>query len=442
MTSEPVQYSIRGDRAATIVRSVERGVVSGALAAGEAVPSVRVLARELGVSPTTVAAAYRDLRQRGVLVTHDRSRTVVGHRPSLTSRLAPDLPPGTRDLTTGNPDPTLLPDLGPALAAVGPVHRLYGDEPGVEALLELARVSLEADGVATGHLAVVGGGLDGIERVLEVHLRLGDRIGLEDPGYAGSLDLARALGLTPVGIAVDDEGPLPDALEAALADGLDALVVVPRAANPSGAALSPARAEQLRPLLDAAPELLLIEDDHASAVAGVPAVTLSTGRERWAVVRSVAKALGPDLRVAVLAGDEESVQRVLGRQRLGTGWVSHLLQHLTAEVWRRADAAGTLATAAATYARRRDALRDALADAGIVAHGTSGLNLWVPVPEEVPVVQGLLARGWGVQAGEPYRIDAPPGVRITIATLTGDEAPSLADDLAEVLDHRLGTRRG
>ncbi|MFA9446944.1 aminotransferase class I/II-fold pyridoxal phosphate-dependent enzyme [Egicoccus sp. AB-alg6-2] len=442
MNTEPVQYAIAGNSAASIVRSVERGVSVGALTPGEAVPSVRALARDLGISPTTVATAYRDLRQRGILVSHDRSRTVVGHRPALASRLAPELPLGVRDLASGNPDPQLLPDLGPALQAVGPVHRLYGEEPGVEQLLSLARAAFAADGVADDQLAVVGGGLDGIERVLEVHLRIGDRIGLEDPGYAGSLDLARALGLEPVGIEVDDEGPLPDALAEALDRGIAALLLVPRAQNPYGAALSASRAAELRPLLDDHPDVLLIEDDHAGPVAGAALITLSAGRERWAVVRSAAKSLGPDLRVAVLAGDEETVGRVLGRQRLGTGWVSHLLQHLTAEVWQRADAEGTLASATAIYAQRRQALRDALAPHDLVCHGASGLNVWIPVSEEVPVVQGLLARGWAVQAGEPYRLAADPAIRVTVASLHPDEADRLAGDLADVLANRLGTRRG
>ncbi|MFA9433016.1 aminotransferase class I/II-fold pyridoxal phosphate-dependent enzyme [Egicoccus sp. AB-alg2] len=442
MSTESVQYRITGDRAATIVESVEQAVTSGALAPGEAVPSVRALARELGVSPSTVASAYRDLRQRGILVAHDRSRTVVGHRPALASRLAPELPPGARDLTSGNPDPALLPDLGPALRDVGPVHRLYGEEPGVEALLGLARDAFTADGVATDHLAVVGGALDGIERVLEVHLRIGDRIGIEDPGYAGSLDLARALGLVPVPVEIDDQGLVPASLEAAFDQGLEALLFVPRAQNPFGAALTRERATELQPLLDAHPDVLVIEDDHASTVAGAPAVTLAAGRARWAVVRSVAKALGPDLRVAVLAGDEDTVLRVLGRQRLGTGWVSHLLQHLTATVWQRAEADGTLTAAAATYTARRDALLQALVAHDLSGHGATGMNVWIPVAEEVPVVQGLLARGWAVQPGEPYRLDAAPAIRVTVSTLLPEDAAALAADLADVLGHRLGTRRG
>jgi DNA-binding transcriptional MocR family regulator len=442
MMTDSVQYRIGGSSAASIVASVERGVSTGALHPGDTVPSVRVLARELGVSPTTVASAYRDLRQRGVLVTYDRSRTVVGHRPPVSGRLAPDVPAGAVDLASGNPDPALLPALGPALASLPAQHRVYGEEPGIDALVEFARSDLASDGIEADHLAVVGGGLDGIERVLEVHLRVGDRIALEDPGYIGSVDLARALGLVPVPVAIDDEGPTVAGLEQAIESGARALLVVPRAQNPTGAAIGADRAAALREVLATHPEVLVIEDDHAAPIAGADHHPLVLGRERWAVVRSFAKALGPDLRTAVLAADEDTVARVLGRQRLGTGWVSHLLQRLTATLWAQARSDGTLQRARATYAQRRDALLDALRDQDLDAHGRTGLNVWVPVPEEVPVVQGLLARGWAVQAGEPFRLTSDPAIRITVAALPAARAGQLSADLAEVLVHRLGTRRG
>lgn len=442
MSSEPVQYRISGRNAATVARSIERGVRLGHLQPGEVVPSVRALAGELSLSPTTVAAAYRDLRQRGILVAHDRSRTVIAHRRDLTTRLAPEIPDGAVDLAGGNPDPALLPDLGPALSSVGPVHRLYGEDPAVERLLELARHDLTADGIPTDHLAVVGGGLDGIERVLEAHCRPGDRIAVEDPSYIGTLDLVRTLGLVPVPVAIDEEGPDVDALAQALAEDVVATLLVPRAQNPTGAALSASRADALRSLLADHPEVLVVEDDHASFISGAPHHRLIEEQPRWAVVRSVARSLGPDLRVAVLSGDDDTTARVVGRQRLGTGWVSHLLQRLAATVWGQAVADGTLEHATAIYAARRIAVLDALRDRDITATGASGFNLWVSVAEEVPVVQGMAARGWAVQAGEPFRLDAPPGIRVTVSTLPVERAEDLADDLAEVLDQRLGTRRG
>src|SRR5262249_57972947 len=125
---------------------------------------------------------------------------------------------------------------------------------------------------------------------------------------------------------------------------------------------------------------LVIEDDHADKVAGVPAFTLSPrGRERWAVVRSVSKSLGPDLRLAILTGDPGTVARVEGRQALGSGWVSHLLQETVAGLWNDRAVERRLDKAAATYTRRRGALVAALARRGVGAEGRARRNGGVPV---------------------------------------------------------------
>jgi DNA-binding transcriptional MocR family regulator len=442
MIGESVQYEVLGTNAASIKRSIEHGVMTGALRSGDTVPSVRALAATLGVSPSTVAAAYRELRQRGVLVSHDRSRTVVAHRPPLAIRLAPAVPEHAVDLATGNPDPDLLPDLAGPLAAITPRHHGYAHEVAETELLDLAGRTFAADGLPADHLAVVGGGLDGIERVLAVHLRVGDRVAVEDPGYAGSLDLLRSLGMRPVPVPIDDDGMDADRLGAVLDDGVDALLFVPRAQNPTGAAVGPERAAQLAGLLDDHPDLLVIEDDHAAPVAGASHPAILRPRSRWAVVRSVAKWLGPGLRVAVMTGDQDTISRVLGRQRLGTGWVSQLLQELVVRAWQDAERAGTLTAAGERYAARRAALLAALAAEGLYGHGRSGLNVWIPVTEEVPVVQGLAELGWAVQAGEPFRLASGPGIRVTVGGLPEDRAGDLASDLGAVLDQRLGSRRG
>ncbi|MGW0579407.1 GntR family transcriptional regulator [Streptomyces sp. NPDC002920] len=53
------QYGISGTTAKGIAASVEQGVADGALGPGAALPPVRRLADDLGVSPGTVATAYK-----------------------------------------------------------------------------------------------------------------------------------------------------------------------------------------------------------------------------------------------------------------------------------------------------------------------------------------------------------------------------------------------
>ncbi|MGW1214202.1 aminotransferase class I/II-fold pyridoxal phosphate-dependent enzyme [Streptomyces sp. NPDC002499] len=430
-------YRIEGRRAAEIAASVERAVGAGALEPGQVLPPMRELAVELGVNPNTVASAYRVLRERGVIETAGRRGSRVRSKPATTGReyVRTDVPEGVRDVANGNPDPALLPPLGEAFAAAAaqgdrePV--LYGDALVEPALARIARAELDADGVPEGPVAVASGSLDVIERVLAAHLKPGDTVAVEDPGWGGLLDLVPALGLRFVPVGVDDEGPLPDDVRRALDAGAHALIVTDRAQNPTGAAVTATRARALRAVLREHPEVLLIEDDHGLGIVDLPLHPLAGITRHWAFVRSVAKAYGPDLRLAVLTGDSVTVDRVSGRHRLGPGWVSRILQRAVVRLW--SDGALDTAAVAKTYRRRRDLLIDALAARGVAAHGCSGLNVWIPVPDETGAVSRLLHAGWAVAPGARFRLNAPPGIRVTVSTLTDSETAPLADAIASAV---------
>jgi DNA-binding transcriptional MocR family regulator len=427
-----VQTYLTGTTAVKIAASAESAVAAGRLGGGGRLPPVRDLAQHLGVSPATVAAAYRILQERGIAFAEGRRGTIIRPASPASPPVPVPLPPNVRDLASGNPAADLLPNLAPFLRKLDGSPRLYRDELNDPELVALARKQFAGDGVPPDFVAVVSGALDGIERVLREQLRPGDRVLVEDPCFTGVADLLHALRLDPVPVAVDDEGLLPAALQRAPAAA--AIIVTPRAQNPTGAAFTERRGRQLRTILKHRPELLIIEDDHAGPVAGAPYVTLvDSARERWAVVRSVSKSLGPDLRVAIMAGDARTIARVEGRQTLGIRWVSHVLQRLAAALWRDKNVQRQLARSERTYTQRRAALIDALRAHDIDAHGASGLNVWIPLPEESAVIQSLFQRGWAVAAGERYRIKTPPAIRVTTASLDASDAIAFANDLAEVL---------
>ena len=427
MITVPVQYT--GSGAESIAASVEEAISRGALAPGDGLPPIRDLAGRLGVNANTVAAAYRLLRDRGAVEAAGRRGTRVRHRPATTPRslLGLDVPAGVRDLSTGNPDPALLPI---AFArAPQPRPLLYGEPAMSPELVEFSSSALSADGVPADHLAVTSGALDGIERSLTAHLRPGDRVAVEDPGWANLLDLLAALGLSAEPVRVDDDGPLVADVRRALSRGVRALVITGRAQNPTGAALSAARADELRNLVSGT-DLLIVEDDHCAGISGAPLHTLAGSTGSWAFVRSASKAYGPDLRVAVLAGDRRTIERVHGRLRLGPGWVSHLLQDLAVGLWSDEAAARLVREAERRYTDNRGRLVSALTERGVAAHGRSGLNVWVPVPDETVAITRLLGAGWAAAPGTRFRIRTPAGIRVTIADLGADEINPLADALA------------
>ena len=431
------QYHIRGTTSRDIATSAEAAIRDGLLDTGDPLPTVRALAQQLGTSPATVNAAYRILRQRGLVVAEGRRGTRVAPRPALrrleSARRSPEaavpLSPSVRDLTAGFPDPALLPPIEPALSRIELDGKLglTGLEAADGRLLEIAANWFGADGVPTGALSVVSGAFDAVERVLQAHLRPGDRVVVEDPAYVSIQDLLLALGLIAVPVPVDELGMIPERFDAALKRGAEAIVIVPRAQNPFGSAMNPEREAALRNVLEHHPDLLLVEDDHAGIVSGASFSTLLTpSRSRWAIIRSISKFLHPDLRVALMAGDEVTIARVEGRQALGPRFVSHVLQTLVAELLSDPNFAATTAAARDAYSTRRTALIGALAEHGVLAHGRSGLNVWIPVREEAPMVRAMLDAGWLVLAGERFRIATSPGIRVTTSTLAPGEAAELA----------------
>ncbi|MFJ9666313.1 aminotransferase class I/II-fold pyridoxal phosphate-dependent enzyme [Streptomyces sp. NPDC101219] len=436
------QYAISGTTAKGIAASVERGVAEGALGPGTALPPVRRLAEELGVSPGTVATAYKELRRRGIVVTRGRGGTVVAPAPAVASRRPPRVPEGVRDLAGGHPDPALLPGPVPpgGLALDARSHRAT---PRLAKLEQAVRELLEPDGVPVAHVSFAHGALDLIGRLLSVELRPGDAVAMEDPGYHHLLDLLTALGLRAVPVAVDDEGMRPDALRAALRAGVRCVVCSPRAQNPRGGHFSAARRDALAELLRGHADVLVVENDHASAVAGAPLHTLAAaGLPRWVHVRTVSKFLGADLRWAAAAGDPVTQARHDGRMLLTSGWVSHLLQEVLHGLLTDDGTRALVARAGETYALRRTALLRELGTRGIEAHGASGLNVWVPVRDESAVVNGLRSYGWWVAAGARFRLSSPPGVRISTAALEPADAVRLASDFAAVLGESEATYGG
>ncbi|MEZ5179550.1 MAG: aminotransferase class I/II-fold pyridoxal phosphate-dependent enzyme [Acidimicrobiales bacterium] len=280
--------------------------------------------------------------------------------------------------------------------------------------------------------------MDAVERTLAATLRHGDRVAVEDPGYPpcdrryapGPRSRTRAGGPRGTVGGRARRPPWPAARRAA--------IVAPRAQDPTGAtALSEDRADALRAVLARHADVVLVEDDHLGLL-GHDVPTLAGATRRWVLARSVSKALGPDLRVALVAGDDDTVDAVATRLRAGPGWVSHVLQATVADLLVAPDTAPALARAWRAYGERREALLDALAARGVAAEGPTGFNVWVPVADETSTCLALADRGWGVGPGGPFRIATGPGVRITTARLHPSDAERLADDVAAVVE---GTAR-
>jgi DNA-binding transcriptional MocR family regulator len=428
-----------------IAAAVGRLIRSGALASGDRLPTVRSMAGRLGVSPTTVGEAWQALARAGAVASRGRAGTFVRadaarHGPERYRRVTQGPGVYALDLSTGIPDAALLPDvralLGRALGAGdggggdgragdgragdgGALTTNYLDgtvDPALEPVL------VDRWPFAPERLTVVDGCLDALDRVASVVVRFGDRVLVENPTFPPLLDLLGDLGAEVIGVPLDASGPVPDAVARGLALGPVAFFLQPRAHNPTGVSLTPARVAELAALLAAppartgAPPIVVVEDDHAGDVSSSPLVSL--GRhlpERTVHISGFSKSHGPDLRLAAVGGAGRVVDAVISHRRLGPGWSSRILQRLLAAMLTDPATVTSVDRARAAYAARRRALAAALADRGIACTGGDGIYLWVPVRDEQAALVSLASHGIGASPGGPFEVAPLDGdhVRLT-----------------------------
>ena len=220
-------------------------ISTGSLEVGVRLPTVRELSRRLGVSPTTVSEAWRRLADVGAIETRGRNGTFVRHPtgpggPRRYRQISEGPGHFALDLSSGTPDPDLLPDLAPIVAKVSrqSLTSSYLDNPGAPGLEDELRATWPFPPEA---ITVVDGAMDALDRVASVVLRLGDRVVVEHPGFPPMLDLLERLSCDVVGVDVDDEGLDLAQLQAVVRHGAPAAVILqPRAQNPAGVAMSPA----------------------------------------------------------------------------------------------------------------------------------------------------------------------------------------------------------
>lgn len=430
-----IEERLEEQSARGIAEAVIRAMRDGVLTPGMKLPPIRTVAAQLQLSPTTVSAGWALLVRSGVINTNGRRGTTIADiRASGPARYRRTLQRHTTfevDLSTGVPDPELLPDLGPALRQLrtAPVPASYLDDPVLPELVELLRADwpYQPEG-----MTVVDGAMDALDLAATSLLRFGDRVVVEHPCFPPLIDLLEAMGAEVVGVPVDSEGMSVPALAQAVATPTAAVFLQPRAQNPTGVSLTAQRAEELAAVIRQA-GTCVIEDDSAGGVSANADISLG----RWIPqqtlhVRSFSKSHGPDLRLAAVSGPETLLATLVGRRQLGQGWSSRLLQRVLVSLLQDERAVTRVAHARDEYARRRAALVDALAARGVNVGGNDGINVWIPVLDESAALLRLASQGIGTAPGTPFAVLPGPvnHIRVTAGLLPGGHA-EVADRIAD-----------
>ena len=431
---------IIGKTASEIFDNIRHLVQSGVLKPGDVLPPVRELAGKLSVNRNTVAAAYKRLVTSGLAISQGRNGTAIKTHNTLPALEGGDPSSPLKDISSGNPDPTRLANVKNYLSAIAAAPRLYGDAAVDPRLAAWAHAWMSKDSGVDAEINLASGAIDALERLLCALLLPGDSVAIEDPCFLSSINMLRYAGFTPSPVPVDAEGMQPDALEEALRNGARAVIITPRAHNPTGCSLSEPRARAIRDILARYPQVLVIIDDHFALLSSTPWHSpLAAESRRWALVRSLSKTLGPDMRLAIVASDCETSAALRLRLNAGSQWVSHLLQDLVIACLNDDAFMASLTESRRHYRRQHEKLIAALARCGIT-HLTpgDGLNFWFPLEEpSQPVALRLAHAGWLVREGETFGIRAPShGLRLSLATLSDEEINKLASDLCQILQQQ------
>ncbi|MFD2165076.1 aminotransferase class I/II-fold pyridoxal phosphate-dependent enzyme [Thalassotalea euphylliae] len=430
-----MKVNILGQSAHEIFESVRELVSTGQLKPGDVLPPVRQLAEDLGVNRNTVSSAYQRLTKAGIALTQGRLGTRIcqesdaGEQEGVTDT-------ALFDLADGSPRREWLPDLNKVVSQASLKQYVYGEATLLEDVHDFGMTWFADVCAQDFDITLCSGAIDSLERLLAAHLVPGDTVVVEDPCYISSANAIRLAGLQVIGVPVDENGMQAKPLKAALDKGAKAVLVTPRAHNPTGANISQERAVELRHVLSDYPNVLVMEDDHFSLLANtkhhsiIPDTTV-----HWSIFRSVSKGLGPDLRMAFVAADKESIRRINTRLAPGMSWVSRVLQSLvitclTDEAFQR-----SLAKAKTDCIERRDTLVQALMSAGININASiDGLNVWVPVGGDCKAAAYELSRkGWLVRPGSSFDIgNESQAIRVSIQKIDTDIAQKFAQDLASI----------
>ncbi|SJN08030.1 Predicted transcriptional regulator of pyridoxine metabolism [Leucobacter sp. 7(1)] len=424
---------ISGASVEEIVGSIRELIDHGMLRPGDSLPPMRALAETLGVNRNTASAAYRALVQANLAETRGRAGTVIVDPFAELDEEGFAQDTVLRDVGDGNPAPAFLPD-PTSVRLSATVPHLYGEATVDPDLAEWATRWLAEDQPRPFALTVTAGAVDAIERLLAQALASGDAVALEDPCFLTSISTIRQNGYRAVPVQIDAAGMRPESLRDALESGVRAVVCTPRAHNPTGASLTAARAAELREVLAAYPQVLVIEDDHFALLARAPYATIiGAQQQRWALVRSMSKALGPDMRIALLASDPETAERLATRISGGITWVSHLIQRITHALLADPATQQRIQDASAFYAERNTVFQECLGAVGLSSTSRDGLNVWVDTQRNAgDVLTQLMRRGWIARDGASFGLQGEHhrALRLTVHDLAPEDMRRLADDLA------------
>lgn len=411
---------------------LRQAIGTGSLAPGARLPATRQLARDLGVNRLTIETAYAELRADGLIASRMGSGSYVQpparllpmpqdeataqawpawqtrlpeaaysfSTAGMRQALAFGLHPGPIDLSTGAGDPRLFPAvtfrkaLQETLRTDGSDALEYGDQAGYLPLRRIFADLLVSQGLYArpDSILITTGAQQAINLVARLLTVPGDAVLVEQPTYSSALQLFRMLGLTVIGVPIDERGMQTDGLEEILARHRPKLIyTMPTFHNPTGATLA---APRRNALVAAAARhgVAILEDDYAGDLRyegrAQPALKAIDPDGTVIYTGTFSKLLMPGLRIGFLVADGPVYRHLAQLKQSQDLATSNLLQRGLAAYLNVGRYQEHLDRSRRAYRRRRDTLLQAARDhlppgARIVAAPQGGLFAWLRLPDGV-----------------------------------------------------------
>ncbi|MCZ0960660.1 aminotransferase-like domain-containing protein [Paracoccus benzoatiresistens] len=305
-----------------IADAIGAAIRAGELGAGDRLPPQRRLAGRLGIDFTTVSRAYAEAAARNLVESHVGRGTFV--RAAAPASEVPD-PRRCRDedLSMNMPpepaDKELLERMGDGLRTVSAnltALLRYQSATGSDCDKAAALSWLAGRGMRPGldRVAVTPGAHAAMTAILSILARAGDTVLCEAVTYPGLRAIAARLNLRLVGVPMDGDGIIPEALEEVIRrDSPKALYLNPTVHNPTTLTIPQARRAQIAAVL-ARHRLPLIEDDAYGFVPGAPPPPLAVlAPDLTWHVGGLSKCIGAGLRLAYVVAPDARCALALGQ---------------------------------------------------------------------------------------------------------------------------------
>lgn len=421
----------------SLAEQIARAIHDGRLESGARLPTHRRLADDLRLSVQTVSRAYEELIRRGLISGEIGRGSFVQTRrrepdpPYLPERLGEVI-----DLSILKPvcEPMHLDRMKRALGWLAenlPASSALSFRPNVvfPRHRAVAVEWLKACGLSISpqNISLTNGATAGMTVALMSVAPPGSTVATEAIGHHTLIPLGTYLGFNLVGLAIDDQGMIPEALDAACRESpIRAVFLQPSVINPTATLMSAERREAIAAVARKH-DLAIIENDVLGPlVENRPRPVAAFAPERTLYVTSFTKIVVPGLRIGYLAAPDRYVAAVANRH-LVSNWMATPIMAEIATKWVADGTAMELVEWQRAALKRRHAIAaEVFANVPYRAH-RDGLHVWLPLSgersEECFVAQARL-QGVAIAPGASFKISQDewrPAVRISLGSTTEGE---------------------